>query len=153
MRGSLEVERKRLRSLRSPEARRAEHGTASFRLRLRLERHLTLGTTLGADSVELLVPLILALVAAILAALWRVEVPGGVELLFALRERECGTAVAAGDLLICHTEKWKEGSKCAIPSTRFLVVTDSVCSKDFAGPVYRPVWLCQRPKGLFEAIL
>ncbi len=70
-----------------------------------LERDLALVATLGAGGVVHLTiaeALGLARGAAVLAALGSAEVLGGVELLFAVRERECLSAIAARKLLISH---------------------------------------------------
>ncbi len=57
--------------------------------------------------------------AAGLATLRSTQVLCGVEFLFTIGERERGAAVAAGDLLISHTEE-KEGNKShRLPSLSF----------------------------------
>ena len=91
-------------------ARIAENGATALGLRTRLERHLARCTALRTHCIELLAvcAIVLTSGAAILAALRGIQVLGGVELLFTLRERECGTAIAAGDLLISHTKNRKK---------------------------------------------
>lgn len=79
------------------------------------EGDLALRAALGTHRVMHLAggeALLFAVGATIFATLGRAQILGGVELLFAFRERECGTAVAAGDLLISHNGK-KEGYKDA----------------------------------------
>ena len=97
------------------EALFAEDRLAAFLHGTWFEGDLALRATFGADCIVHFTsgePLIFAVGSAIFATLWSAQILGGVELLFAFRECECCTAVAAGDLLISHNGK-KEGYKDA----------------------------------------
>ena len=93
----------------------AEDRASTLAFRARLERDLAGRAALGADRVEHLAvathaaaALVLASVAAGFAALGSRQVALGIERLFAFREVEHGTAVAALDLLISHKAEKKK---------------------------------------------
>lgn len=97
----------RLRAL-GHETVAAQDRLAALGLGARLERHLALRAARRADGVEhfaLAHAIVLALGAAILTALRSLKALGRIELLFTLGEREGLTAIAAGKLLISHTER------------------------------------------------
>ncbi len=82
-----------------------------------LEGNFAVCTALCAGSREHFASgktLLFALVAAVLATLRGCELLGSVEFLFASGERECCTAVAAGDLLIIHKDKEKKNRNCIV---------------------------------------
>jgi len=54
------------------------------------------------------IAVVLTLVSAILATLWSAEVTGSVELLLTFCEGKRSAAIAAGDLLIGHTNERKK---------------------------------------------
>jgi hypothetical protein len=77
----------------------------------RLEWNLASVTALCTCCIvhfALSVALVLAVIAAILAALWSAEVLASKELLLTFREGERLAAIAAGDLLISHTNERKK---------------------------------------------
>jgi len=86
----------------------AEYWLATLLFGAWFKRYLTVRATLSTDSVVHLAWTLTGSFlrrAAVLAALGSAQVLGGVKLLLAFREDECGTAVAAGDLLISHENK------------------------------------------------
>ena len=91
------------------EAVLAENRAATLLNGTGLERNLAGCSALGANGLvhftRCRLAIVLASVAAALTALGSGQVLTCVELLFAFREGEYGTAVAAGDLLISHKEK------------------------------------------------
>jgi hypothetical protein len=104
------LKEKRLTVLLSLEAVQAQNRASTFGLRTWLEWHFAIGATTGAGCCVHLAcahALVLALIATSLAALWSSETAFLVKRLLTLCEGEIGATVAAGDLLISHTEKRK----------------------------------------------